>query len=76
LQALVRVEHPEATEAVIAAIQKRAKDGQTYGYDWLGRLITQLPSADAPKLEALLPSLPEKVIDQLVDYVAELKNRP
>ena len=41
---------------------------------WVGHLIPRLPKAEAlPKLEALLPTLPEKMIDQLLDYVTELK---
>ena len=31
------------------------------------------PNEALPKLEALLPTLPEKAIDQLLDYVAQLQ---
>jgi hypothetical protein len=76
LETMVRVQHPAATEAMIATIEKHAKGNQGYGLYWIGRLIPQLPQEAAVKLEALLPTLPEKVIDQLLDYVTQLKNRP
>ncbi|HTU90905.1 MAG TPA: HEAT repeat domain-containing protein [Gemmataceae bacterium] len=75
LDTMIRVGHPEATDAAIAMIKKCAKPKYYYGYFfWLGRLIPRLPKAEAlPKLEALLPTLPEKAIDQLLGYVTELK---
>ena len=39
---------------------------QGYGLYWIGQLIPDLPKDALPKLEALLPTLPEKVIDQLL----------
>ena len=78
LETMIRVGHPGATDAVIEVIEKFARAKSTYGYSgisyWVGRLIPRLPRAEAlPKLEALLPTLPEKMIDQLLDYVTELK---
>ncbi len=74
LRTMVRVQHPAATDAVIAAISKHAKGTHGYGVYWLGQLIPELPKESLPKLEAWLPTLPEKVIDQILDYVTELKN--
>lgn len=76
VQTMVRVQHPSATDAAIAVIEKHAKGNQGYGLYWIGQLIPQLPKEALPRLEALLPTLPEKVIDQLLDYVTQLKNRP
>ena len=76
VQTMVRIQHPAATDATIAVIAKHAKGNQGYGLYWIGQLIPQLPKEALPKLEALLPTLPEKVIDQLLDYVTQLKNRP
>jgi hypothetical protein len=74
LSTMIRVGHPEATDATIELIKKSAKTGAAYGHYWLGHLIPQLPKAEAlPKLEALLPTLPEKMIDQLLGFVTELK---
>jgi hypothetical protein len=75
VQTMVRVQHPGATDATIAVINKHAKGNQGYGLYWVGQLIPSLPKEALPKLEALLPTLPEKVIDQLLDYVTQLKNR-
>jgi hypothetical protein len=76
VQTMVRVQHPAATDAAIAVIEKHAKGNQGYGLYWIGQLIPQLPKDALPKLESLLPTLPDKVIDQLLDYVTQLKNRP
>jgi hypothetical protein len=76
VQTMVRVQHPAATDATIAVIEKHAKGNQGYGLYWIGQLIPSLPKESLPRLEALLPTLPEKVIDQLLDYVTQLKNRP
>ena len=78
LNTMIRVGHPEATNATIELITKFAKSKSSYtyyGYYWIGHLIPRLPKAEAlPKLEALLPTLPEKMIDQLLGYVTELKH--
>jgi hypothetical protein len=74
LDTMIRVGHPEATDAIIELIKKQAKAKTYYSHYYLGHLIPRLPKADAlPKLEALLPTLPEKMIDQLLGYVTELK---
>ncbi len=78
LATMIRVGHPGATDAVIELIKQFARAKSPYGYYaisyWVGRLIPGLPRAEAlPKLEALLPTLPEKMIDQLLGYVIELK---
>ncbi len=74
LETMIRVGHPEATDAVIEVIKKAAKAKYYYGYYWFGNLIARLPKTEAlPKLEALLPTLPDKMIDQLLGYVTELK---
>ena len=72
---MIRVRHPEATDATIELIKKlAAATKHAYGYYRLGPDDSQLPKAEAvPKLEALLPTLPEKMIDQLLDYVTQLK---
>jgi len=77
LNTMIRVGHTEATDAAIELIKKYAKSKSPYAYYsyyWLGHVIPRLPKAEAvPKLEALMPALPEKMIDQLLDYVTVLK---
>ena len=75
LSTMIRVEHPDATDSMIALLRKRARARYRYGFYWIGHLIPRLPPAEAvPKLEALLPTLPEKMVDELLDYVTELKS--
>jgi hypothetical protein len=74
LDTMIRVGHPEATDATIELFKRSAKAKSAYGYYWISHLIPRLPKAEAlPKLEALLPTLPEKMIDQFLDFVAALQ---
>lgn len=73
LRTMVRVQHPEATDSLIAVLTKHAKSA--WGWYWIAPLIVELPKEAAPKLEALLPTLPDKAVDQLIGYVTELKNK-
>jgi hypothetical protein len=75
LQTMVRVHHPAAADAVLAVIEKHAASAHSYVINWIAQLIPELPKAAAPRFEALLPTLPEKVIDQVLEYVTQLKNR-
>ncbi len=77
LEAMVRAWHPGAGDAIIDAIGKLSKSGH-HGYVgyWFGRMIPELPKTQLPKFEALLPTLPEKMVDQLIESVFALKNKP
>jgi hypothetical protein len=75
LETIVRVQHPAATDSLIAVISKRAKSAGDDALYRFGRLIPRLPKESLPKFEALLPTLPEKAIDQLHDFVTQLKNK-
>ena len=77
LETMVRIRHPGAADAVIDAVKRQAKDTSYYsvGY-WCGRLIADLPRAALPRFEELLPTLPDKMVDQLMDSVLALKNKP
>lgn len=76
LQTMVKAEHPEAADAIIAALKQDAKDSSGYywGY-WYGRMIPDLPKSALPKFEALLPTLPDKMVDGLMESVLALKNK-
>ncbi len=76
LRTMVSVEHPEATDALVATITTHAKGARGYYLYGLPPLVGQLPKSAVPKLEAILPDLPERVADQFVNYIAELKNLP
>lgn len=75
LGAVVHLPHPAATDWVIAAINKCVTSSSIQGLYWLVRLIPDLPREAVPKLDAFLATAPEKVIDQLLDYVTQLKNK-
>jgi hypothetical protein len=47
-----------------------------YYWYWYGEIITALPRSEFPKFEAVLPTLPEKMVDHLMESVLELKNKP
>jgi hypothetical protein len=78
LRTMVRVGHPDAADALIGALKKQAKDGSHYYYlsYWYGPMIADLPKRELPKFEQLMPTLPEKMVDQLMDSVLALKNKP
>jgi hypothetical protein len=76
LDTLIRIGHPGICDLGVELIKATAKGTSGTMY-WAGRLIRQLPKAEAvPKLEALLPTLPEKMIDELLEYLTELKRAP
>ena len=47
LDTMIRVGHPEATDATIELIKKCAKAKSAYSYYWIGHLIPRLPKAEA-----------------------------
>jgi hypothetical protein len=77
LQTMVRIEHPAAADAIIDALKRHAKETHYYyvGY-WYGRMILDLPRSSLAKFEELLPTLPDKMVDQLMDSILALKNKP
>ncbi len=74
LTTMIRVQHPGATDAFLEVLTKNTKTTYwgwfTY---WVGPLIPQLPKEALPRIEAVLPKLPEKAIDQLLEHVQALK---
>jgi hypothetical protein len=77
LRTMVRIQHPEATDALIAALKGQAKEKYHYylGY-WYGPMIADLPRSALARIEELLPTLPDKMVDQLMEHVLALKNKP
>lgn len=76
LGVMVRIQHPAATDGVIAALKKHGSNKLSWGAYWVGRLIPDLPKTALEPLEELLPKLNDKVIDSLLEYVTALKNKP
>jgi hypothetical protein len=77
LETMIRVRHPDATDAIVALLKQQAKATHYgyYGY-WLARLIPDLPRSALPELEAVLPTLSDHMVDHLMDAVIALKNKP
>lgn len=75
MRAMVRVGHPAAGEAIVEAIKKDAK--ATYSYMWhqYAEMIPHLPRSELPTFEALLLTVPEKVVDALMASVIALRNK-
>lgn len=76
LRTMVRIEHPQAADAIVETILKYAKSVHGYALSMIAPLIAELPKDSLPKLEAILPSLPEKVLDPVLGFVNLLKSRP
>lgn len=75
LQAMLRAQHPGATDAVIAAVSKTASKASTYGLYWIGHLIPELPRESIPKVEEWFSTLPENAVNQLLDYLHQWKTQ-
>ncbi len=79
LGALIRCEHPKLVETVLgllAAKNAEAVKGRAHTHVWLiAREIPALPATAIAPLEALLPTMHERLIDQLVGAIEQLKDR-
>ncbi|MHC4398511.1 MAG: HEAT repeat domain-containing protein [Planctomycetota bacterium] len=76
LETMIRIEHPRTTEHFLEGLRKVGSPRrQYYHVYWMGQLMPQLPKAAAAKIEKLLPTLPEKIVDELAPYVDELRTK-
>lgn len=77
LETMVRIKHPGAGDAIIDALKKQAKASHHgyYSY-WYGHMIAELPRSELPKFEALMPTLPDTMVDQMLESVMALKSKP
>jgi hypothetical protein len=73
--AMARAQHPEATDAAIALIEKFNDKTGYFGY-YLGHFIVDLPKSSLPRLEALIPKLNDRVADVLLAYMQQLRDKP
>jgi HEAT repeats len=71
---MVRAEHPNATDAVIATLEKFSDKAGYHGY-YVGDLVTGLSKSALPRLEALVPKLHERVADSLLGYMQQLRDK-
>ncbi|MCA9195000.1 MAG: HEAT repeat domain-containing protein [Planctomycetales bacterium] len=76
LHAMIQVEHPALVDSMLTVIKKLA-EASPHSVHWILRHIALLPAKEAiPKLEALLPSLPDHIANQVIDSVFILKQLP
>lgn len=76
LETMNRIDHPKVVDYFLKALEKEGKGTKRYYYAWwLVHLIPQLPKSAAPKIEALVPSLNERTIDQVIPALEELKKK-
>jgi len=78
LRTMVRIRHPGAVDALITTLQGLCAGKYHYYYlgYWYGSLIADLPRTALSRLEELVPTLPDKMVDQLMEHVLALKAKP
>lgn len=77
LDAMIKAAHPKVVDLYLESLEKCVCGGKKryyYGY-WLSRLIPSLPKQALAPLEALVPSINEQVVDEIVAQIAELKSK-
>jgi hypothetical protein len=74
VRCMFRAAHPGAVEAVFVILDKHHKKLTYLGY-WLGDLVRQLPKSEIPRLEALVPKLPESAANQMIDCIQQIRER-
>lgn len=62
---LLRVGHPDATEAFFAGMAKRPKKVQYYHFYWYTNMIPRLPATAVPRLEETLAGFPKDIAEHV-----------
>ena len=71
---MILIEHPRTVDYFLKALEKEGKRKSRYYYAWwLLPLIADLPKSAAPKIEALLPKLNERMVDEVIPHLEGLK---
>ena len=73
VSAMIFAQHPDATDAFIAAFTRQKQ--HDYRAYWFARLIPDLPKSAVPKLEGMVPELDERQADTVVDYIQQLRDK-
>ncbi len=76
LKAMVKVQHPAATESFVAALLRTKTNYWGWYNYWLGPMIPDLPKAALPRLEEALLKLSDKAVDQLMEHLQALRAKP
>jgi hypothetical protein len=77
LRALIRINHPQISDQFVEFLQKTSKSVQSHWWwNWhLASLIPTLPKEAIPKLEAIIPTINEKLLDTMVSAIDTLKQK-
>ncbi len=74
LRTMIRVDHPDTLDFFLRSLEKSSKTNSRYYYAWwLVRLIPDLPKSAAPKIAALLPTLSERIVDEVIPHLEALR---
>ncbi len=72
--AMARMQHPGATDAVIAALEKHGTKA-AYDGNWFCAVVSDLPASALPRLEALVPKLHDYVANALMGHLQALREK-
>ncbi|MBM80133.1 MAG: hypothetical protein CMJ78_06010 [Planctomycetaceae bacterium] len=74
LETMNRTQHAQTIDYYPKALEKHGKKKSRYHYAWwLLHMMPDLSKSAVPRIEALLPSLNESVVDQVIPYLERLK---
>jgi hypothetical protein len=74
ISVMIRLRHPKATDALIAAYEKSIGKVNANSY-WYYHLIPGLPKSAVPRLEEVLPKLKDREADQWLAAIQELREK-
>lgn len=76
ISACLQMEYPEAEDELVAVLKSQSnKTARYHYYYWLSRTIALLPPAAIAKIEKVLPELSEKLIDEIMPALQELRSK-
>ena len=67
---MIRIGHPQATDAWIQGMQKLNSKSSGYGLYWLTQLASELPKSEVAKIQTILPTLPDSAAEEIVAILA------
>lgn len=76
VETMIQINHPQATDCWIEAMQKLAAKKTNYYGTWrFSPLVAKMPVTSLAKIEAIVPTLPERIIDEVLPHLQALKER-
>jgi hypothetical protein len=72
---MIWLKHANAADALIASYEKFIGKPNNYPSYWCYNVIPQLPKSAIPKLEAVIPKLKDRALDQWVEAIQELRDQ-